>query len=206
MLVADECFVHFHNAAVIAKINAVVAAHGLADAVRHKPCGFIGDFQNAVKLVTADALLAGHRRCCMDQTIVARTLNISETPMAKVGYARVSSVGQSLDVQREKLGGCDKLFEEKRSGTTDARPMLKQCLGYVREGDQLIVTRIDRLARSTLHLCQIAETLRKKGVDLVVLDQNIDTSSTSGVFRPPRSNTPDAPLSKARFHWWIMIG
>ena len=100
--------------------------------------------------------------------------------MAKVGYARVSSVGQSLDVQREKLGGCDKLFEEKRSGTTDARPMLKQCLGYVREGDQLIVTRIDRLARSTLHLCQIAETLRKTGVDLVVLDQNIDTSDATG--------------------------
>ena len=47
--------------------------------------------------------------------------------MAKVGYARVSSVGQSLDVQREKLDGCDKLFEEKRSGTTDARPQLKEC-------------------------------------------------------------------------------
>lgn len=100
--------------------------------------------------------------------------------MAKVGYARVSSVGQSLDVQREKLSDCDKLFEEKRSGTTDARPMLKQCLGYVREGDQLIVTRIDRLARSTLHLCQIAETLREKCVDLVVLDQNIDTSDATG--------------------------
>jgi len=100
--------------------------------------------------------------------------------MAKVGYARVSSVGQSLDVQREKLSDCDKLFEEKRSGTTDARPQLKQCLNYVREGDQLIVTRIDRLARSTLHLCQIAETLRDKGVDLVVLDQNIDTSDATG--------------------------
>lgn len=100
--------------------------------------------------------------------------------MAKVGYARVSSVGQSLDVQREKLSDCDKLFEEKRSGTTDARPQLKQCLGYVRDGDQLIVTRIDRLARSTLHLCQIAETLRDKGVDLVVLDQNIDTSDATG--------------------------
>ncbi len=100
--------------------------------------------------------------------------------MAKVGYARVSSVGQSLDVQRGKLSNCDKLFEEKRSGTTDARPMLKQCLGYVREGDQLIVTRIDRLARSTLHMCQIAETLREKGVDLVVLDQNIDTSDATG--------------------------
>ena len=100
--------------------------------------------------------------------------------MAKVGYARVSSVGQSLDVQQEKLSECDKLFEEKRSGTTDARPQLKQCLNYVREGDQLIVTRIDRLARSTLHLCQIAETLRDKGVDLVVLDQNIDTSDATG--------------------------
>lgn len=100
--------------------------------------------------------------------------------MAKVGYARVSSVGQSLDVQREKLDGCDKLFEEKRSGTTDSRPMLKQCMGYVREGDQLIVTRIDRLARSTLHLCQIAETLREKNVDLVVLDQNIDTTDATG--------------------------
>ena len=100
--------------------------------------------------------------------------------MAKVGYARVSSVGQSLDVQREKLTDCDKLFEEKRSGTTDARPQLKECLNYVREGDQLIVTRIDRLARSTLHLCQIAETLHEKGVDLVVLDQNIDTSDATG--------------------------
>lgn len=100
--------------------------------------------------------------------------------MAKVGYARVSSVGQSLDVQREKLGDCDRLFEEKRSGTTDARPQLKQCLDYVRDGDQLIVTRIDRLARSTLHLCQIAETLSEKGVDLVVLDQNIDTSNATG--------------------------
>jgi DNA invertase Pin-like site-specific DNA recombinase len=100
--------------------------------------------------------------------------------MAKVGYARVSSVGQSLDVQREKLEGCDKLFEEKRSGTTDARPQLKECLNYVRDGDQLVVTRIDRLARSTLHLCQIAETLREKGVDLVVLDQNIDTSDATG--------------------------
>ena len=100
--------------------------------------------------------------------------------MAKVGYARVSSVGQSLDIQREKLTDCDRLFEEKRSGTTDARPQLKECLNYVRDGDQLIVTRIDRLARSTLHLCQIAETLKQKGVDLVVLDQNIDTTDATG--------------------------
>ncbi len=65
-------------------------------------------------------------------------------------------------------------------GRLRSRPQLKQCLNYVREGDQLIVIRIDRLARSTLHLCQIAETLRDKGVDLVVLDQNIDTSDATG--------------------------
>ena len=59
-------------------------------------------------------------------------------------------------------------------------PYPESGLNYVRDGDQLIVTRIDRLARSTLHLCQIAETLREKGVDLVVLDQNIDTSDATG--------------------------
>ena len=116
----------------------------------------------------------------MSQYIVRTISWFIRDPMAKVGYARVSSVGQSLDVQIEKLSTCDKLFEEKRSRATDARPQLKHCLDYVREGDQLIVTRIDRLARSTLHLCQIAENLREKGVDLVVLDQNIDTSDATG--------------------------
>ena len=100
--------------------------------------------------------------------------------MAKVGYARVSPVGQSLDIQLEKLNDCDRLFEERHSGTTDARPVLRQCLDYVREGDRLVVTRIDRLARSTLHLCRIAETLQEKDVDLVVLDQNIDTCDATG--------------------------
>ena len=100
--------------------------------------------------------------------------------MAKVGYARVSSIGQSLQIQKEKLGACYKLFEEKRSGTSNTRPALKACMEYIREGDVLVVTRIDRLARSTLHLCQIAESLSKQGVDLQVLDQNIDTSDATG--------------------------
>lgn len=100
--------------------------------------------------------------------------------MALVGYARVSTTGQSLDVQREKLKHCDKLYEEKHSGSTDQRPQLQACLDYVREGDTLTITRLDRLARSTLHLCQIAQTLEQKGVHLKVLDQNIDTSSATG--------------------------
>ncbi len=97
-----------------------------------------------------------------------------------VGYARVSSVGQTLDVQLGKLVHCSKIFQEKKSGTTDQRPRFKACMEYVREGDVLVVTRLDRLARSTLHLCQIAEELERKKVNLQVLDQNIDTSDATG--------------------------
>ncbi len=100
--------------------------------------------------------------------------------MATVGYARVSSVGQSLDVQLDKLKSCDKIFQEKRTGTSDKRPRLKACLEYVREGDTLIVSRLDRLARSTLHLCQLADQLQAKGVSLRVIDQSIDTGDATG--------------------------
>lgn len=85
-----------------------------------------------------------------------------------------------LDVQIDKLKQCSKIFQEKKSGTTDKRPRLKACLEYVREGDVLVVTRLDRLARSTLHLCQIADTLAHKKVNLQVLDQNIDTGDATG--------------------------
>jgi DNA invertase Pin-like site-specific DNA recombinase len=100
--------------------------------------------------------------------------------MVSVGYARVSSVGQSLTIQLDKLGHCQKIFQEKHSGASNKRPQLKACLDYVREGDTLVVTRLDRLARSTLHLCQIAETLERKNVALHVLDQNINTTDATG--------------------------
>ena len=100
--------------------------------------------------------------------------------MALIGYARVSSVGQTLDVQLDKLKHCDKVFQEKKSGTSGKRPRLEACLEYVREGDVLVVTRLDRLARSTLHLCQIAADLERKQVHLQVLDQNIDTGDATG--------------------------
>ncbi|HNG93890.1 MAG TPA: recombinase family protein [Acidobacteriota bacterium] len=100
--------------------------------------------------------------------------------MARVGYARVSSVGQSLAVQLEKLASCDKIFQEKQSATSGKRLRLEACLEYVREGDTLVVTRLDRLARSTLHLCQIAAQLERKQVILQVLDQNLDTGDATG--------------------------
>jgi len=100
--------------------------------------------------------------------------------MALVGYARVSSVGQSLDVQLDKLKDCWKIFQEKKSAAGGKRPQLADCLEYVREGDTLVVTRLDRLARSTLHLCQIADELKRKDVELQVIDQNINTADATG--------------------------
>jgi DNA invertase Pin-like site-specific DNA recombinase len=101
--------------------------------------------------------------------------------MAMVGYARVSSVGQSLDVQLEKLKECDKVFKEKRSGVDAGRPALKQCLEFLREGDILLVTKIDRLARSTSDLYRIIATLADKGVSFRVIDDpSIDTTSRTG--------------------------
>jgi DNA invertase Pin-like site-specific DNA recombinase len=100
--------------------------------------------------------------------------------MALVGYARVSSVGQSLVVQLDKLKHCDKIFQDTHSGALGRRPSLQACLDSVREGDTLVITRLDRLARSTLHLCQIADDLERKHVGLQVLDQHIDTSHATG--------------------------
>ena len=100
--------------------------------------------------------------------------------MQTIGYARVSTKEQNLDVQLDKLKGCYKVFHEKASATSSQREQLNACLEYVREGDTLMVTRLDRIARSTFELCQIARTLEKKGVNLKVLDQNIDTSDATG--------------------------
>ncbi len=102
--------------------------------------------------------------------------------MTLIGYARVSSTGQKLDVQLEKLEeqGCERTYQEKESGTTSNRLELTKCLDYVRDGDTLVVTKLDRLARSTLDLCSIAKLLEGKGVMLKVIDQNIDTSGSTG--------------------------
>lgn len=102
--------------------------------------------------------------------------------MATVGYARVSSVGQSLDVQMQKLKGfgCDKIYKEKKSGLDAGRPELSKCLDYVRDGDVLVVTKLDRLARSTVDLHNIVDGLNSKGVGFVVLDQSFNTTTKEG--------------------------
>ncbi|MEH3037467.1 MAG: recombinase family protein [Sphingomonas adhaesiva] len=101
-----------------------------------------------------------------------------------VGYARVSSAGQSLDVQFDalKAAGCEKLFAEKESGTsTDNRKALADALDFIRENDTLLVSRIDRLARSVGDLETIVATIKRKGAFLKAIEQPIDTSSPAGV-------------------------
>ena len=100
----------------------------------------------------------------------------------KVSYIRVSSQQQSLEVQRESVMkyGVSKIFEEKVSGTsTDKREQLKQCLEFVREGDELVITRIDRLARSVLDLQLIVKQLMDKGVTLTSTEQPISTKDAT---------------------------
>ena len=100
----------------------------------------------------------------------------------KVGYARVSSVGQNLEVQLETLKsfGCEKIYQEKVSGTsTQGRDELKECLDFVREGDELVITRIDRLARSVLDLQLIVKELSDKGVNLSATEQPISTKDAT---------------------------
>ena len=101
----------------------------------------------------------------------------------KVGYARVSTYGQKLDVQLERLEsyGCEKLFQEKMSGKeVNDRKQLQAALEFVREGDCFVVTKLDRLARSVQDLVSITQSLENSGVDLIVLDQSIDTSTPTG--------------------------
>ena len=102
--------------------------------------------------------------------------------MPRVGYVRVSSTGQSLEVQLEKLNQskCDRIYQEKRSGRTADRPEFQACMNYLREGDTLIITRLDRLARSVVHLAQLAKRFQQENIDLLVVDQNIDTSTSTG--------------------------
>ena len=99
----------------------------------------------------------------------------------KIGYARVSSSGQHLDVQQTALtdAGCEKIYAEKVSGVGE-RVELQAALQFLRDGDCLVVYKLDRLGRSLKDLLDIIEQLQKKKVNLVSLKDNIDTSSTTG--------------------------
>ena len=101
-----------------------------------------------------------------------------------IGYARTSTVeqGASFEAQQAQLkaAGCEKVFCEQVSAVAPEREELESALEYAREGDVLVVTKLDRLARSVPHLCEIGKRLDAKGVGLKVLDQAIDTTTPTG--------------------------
>lgn len=100
-----------------------------------------------------------------------------------IGYARTSTVEQkaSIETQRESLKalGCERLYEEQISSVAP-REALMAAMEYAREGDTLIVTKLDRLARSVRHLGEIVEQLEAKGVELRIVDLGLDTSNATG--------------------------
>jgi DNA invertase Pin-like site-specific DNA recombinase len=103
--------------------------------------------------------------------------------MTVIGYARVSTTDQNLDVQESALrvAGCDLIRSEKRSGTTTAgREELRIVLDFIRSGDVLMVTRIDRLARSIGDLQDIVRAVKAKGASLKATEQPIDTGTAAG--------------------------
>src|SRR3954447_6423825 len=103
--------------------------------------------------------------------------------MATYGYARVSTTDQDVALQEAALraAGCEVIRSEKRSGTTTAgRTELQTLIDFARKGDTIVVTRIDRLARSIADLASIVRTLETKGVTLRATEQPIDTSTAAG--------------------------
>jgi len=100
-----------------------------------------------------------------------------------VGYARVSTSSQNLGNQIEqlKIAGCEKIFSEKKSGKNEAdRREFNIMMDFIREGDVLFITKLDRLARSVIDLQNISKSLEDKNVDLKVMQQNIDTTTPAG--------------------------
>lgn len=100
-----------------------------------------------------------------------------------IGYARVSTAEQNLDLQIEALQkiGCLKIFTDIASGAKSDRPGLEETLNYLREGDTLVVWKLDRLGRSLSHLLQIIETLSQRSIQFKsITDSAIDTTTPSG--------------------------
>lgn len=102
--------------------------------------------------------------------------------MAKVGYARVSTRDQSLDSQIDTLKdyGCERIFSEKVSGRKYKRTELDKCLEYLREGDILVIYKLDRLGRTTKQLIELSQWLEQNNIDLHIIDMNINTKDAMG--------------------------
>lgn len=101
----------------------------------------------------------------------------------KIGYARISTRDQSLQLQVDalKAAGCEKIYQEVASGAKTARPILDDLMKNIREGDTLIIWKLDRLGRNLVHLRQIVEELKNMGASFISLNENLDTTNAQGM-------------------------
>lgn len=113
---------------------------------------------------------------------VVKTVHNRYNGCMKIGYGRVSTRDQNPDAQEDALkeAGCDRIFVDKASGKLASRPELDKALIAAREGDQFVVTKLDRLGRSLKNLIDLVDRLKEQKVALVILDQGIDTSTNIG--------------------------
>jgi DNA invertase Pin-like site-specific DNA recombinase len=102
----------------------------------------------------------------------------------KIGYARVSTIDQNLEMQIDALtkAGCEKIYREMQSGAKKERPVLTEMLNNVRANDTIMIWKLDRLGRSLNHLVEIVEKLIERKVGLISLNDPIDTTTSQGRF------------------------
>jgi hypothetical protein len=126
--------------------------------------------------------------------------------VTRIGYGRVSTRDQNPDSQHDALtaAGCEKIFIDKASGKLPRRPEWDRCLAYLRAGDELVITKLDRAGRSVRHLLDIAAELQRREIDFVILQQGIDTttpaggSSSTSLPRWPSSSATSSPKAPTR--------
>lgn len=101
----------------------------------------------------------------------------------KIGYARISTRDQSLQLQVDALksAGCEKIYQEVASGAKTARPILDDLMKNIREDDTLIIWKLDRLGRNLVHLRQIVEELKNMGASFISLNESLDTTNAQGM-------------------------
>lgn len=106
----------------------------------------------------------------------------SAKPNMLVGYARVSTQDQNLELQHDALkeAGCERTFEDKRSGARAERPGLMEAISFMRPGDTLVVWKLSRLGRSLKQLIETVQLLQEKGIELKSLNESIDTGTATG--------------------------
>lgn len=100
----------------------------------------------------------------------------------KIGYARISTVDQNLNLQTDALekAGCERIFSDTASGSLDSRKGLIDAIEFCRAGDSLVVWKLDRLGRSLKHLIETVNRLQSKGIGFVSLQESVDTTTSGG--------------------------